>query len=329
MLVLVWLFAVNMLFLLIPAYRFYDSNIGAVGGGTNVYIYGALKYKDNIVLSPTDSKYNPFHYQNSGSDNNGDYLYYFNEGVGIPFTIMLNGVTDTYKWKNLDDGKEYDADYVWCEKWSGSSWIQIHIELVLLASTTYAITYNYTGDLTNSDMIDSDWSGTPAKKYTTGSETSLILPSRAKYKFEGWYTKADCSGTALTSLSATFDTTGYDETIPLYGKWTKTQSVININVAVTGASSSYGNEIILYLISGGKVQSQIVATSGKEIVLTQSVGENYAILVSKPYMWSMTVTGDCTQDTANKNKFSYAVTKTDASITLTFSGGASSSMIAV
>ncbi len=326
MLVLVWLFVVNMLFLLIPAYRFYDSNIRAVGGGTNVYIYGALKYKDNIVLSPTNSEYISFHYQSSGSDSNGDYLYYMNEAVRIPFTIMLNGVTDTYKWKDLDDGKEYDADHVWCETFDGNSWIQIHIELVLIASTTYTITYNYTGDLINSDMLDSDWSATPPQEYTTGTETQLVLPSRAKYKFEGWYTKADCSDTALSSLSAAFDTTGYDDTIPLYGKWTKVQSVITINITVTGAS---GNGVILYLINGDMVQSQIVATSGKEIVLTQSVGENYSILVSKPYMWSMTVTGDCTQDTANKNKFSYTVSKTDANITLKFSGGASSSVIVI
>ena len=190
----------------------------------------------------------------------------------------------------------------------------------------YTITYNYTGDLANADKLTTDWGGkTAPTTHTYDSATSLVLPSRTGYKFEGWYTSSVCTGTALSSLSAT----GYTANIALYGKWTKKQSVITINIVVTGASSSYGNEIILYLIIGGKVQSQIVASNGKKIVLTQSVGENYAILVSKPYMWTLTVSGDCTQDTANKNKITYTITKDNKSITLTFSGGASSSMICV
>ena len=187
----------------------------------------------------------------------------------------------------------------------------------------YTITYNYTGDLKNADKLATDWGGkTVLTTHTYDAPTQLVLPSRAKYKFDGWYTSSNCTGTKLTSLNAT----GYTANIVLYGKWTRTQSTITINITVTGAS---GNGVILYLINGDTVQSQIVATSGKEIVLTQSVGENYSILVSKPYMWSMTVTGDCTQDTANKNKFSYTVSKTDANITLKFSGGASSSVIVI
>jgi len=73
----------------------------------------------------------------------------------------------------------------------------------------------------------------------------------------------------------------------------------------------------------------MVATNGKPITLTQKVGESYSILVGKPYMWALSVSGDCTQDTANPNKIDYTVTSADKTITLTISGGASTNMIAI
>lgn len=227
--------------------------------------------------------------------------------IGYNFTGWTGDVTNSNTTFTLD-GSTLSGDITLTANW---------------VAQVYTITYNYTGDLKNADKLATDWGGkTVLTTHTYDAPTQLVLPSRAKYKFDGWYTSSNCTGTKLTSLNAT----GYTANIVLYGKWTRTQSTITINITVTGAS---GNGVILYLINGDTVQSQIVATSGKEIVLTQSVGENYSILVSKPYMWSMTVTGDCTQDTANKNKFSYTVSKTDANITLKFSGGASSSVIVI
>lgn len=76
------------------------------------------------------------------------------------------------------------------------------------------------------------------------------------------------------------------------------------------------------------VQSQIVANNNVPIILTQEIGKTYTILVSKPYMWTMTVSG-CTQDSDNKNKITYSVASTAQTITLEFSGGCASNMIAV
>jgi len=101
---------------------------------------------------------------------------------------------------------------------------------------------------------------------------------------------------------------------------------LKIAVTINGASNY---NIVLYLFKDGAVQSQMVATNGKPITLTQKIGESYSILVCKPYMWALSVSGDCTQDTTNPNKIDYAVTSADKTLNLTISGGASTNMVCI
>ena len=105
-----------------------------------------------------------------------------------------------------------------------------------------------------------------------------------------------------------------------------TTSTTTITSSVTGVESG---AIFLYITSSDGTTSQVVLTGNVSVPLTQNIGDTITILVSKPYMWTMTVSGDCTLDTANKNKITYTITKDNKNITLTFSGGASSSMICV
>ena len=104
---------------------------------------------------------------------------------------------------------------------------------------------------------------------------------------------------------------------------------VSINVSITGNYKSEASGVILYLMKDNAIQSQIVANNNVPIKLTQKIGETFTILVSKPYMWTMTVSGDCTRDDDNKNKITYIVASTSQTITLEFSGGCASSMIAV
>ena len=104
---------------------------------------------------------------------------------------------------------------------------------------------------------------------------------------------------------------------------------VSINVSITGNYKSEASGVILYLMKDNAIQSQIVANNNVPIKLTQKIGETFTILVSKPYMWTMTVSGDCTRDDDNKNKITYTVASTSQTITLEFSGGCASSMIAV
>ena len=108
-----------------------------------------------------------------------------------------------------------------------------------------------------------------------------------------------------------------------------TTNEVSIDISITGNYKSEASGVILYLMKDNVVQSQIVANNNVPIKLTQKIGETYTILVSKPYMWTMTVSGDCTRDDDNKNKITYTVASTSQTITLEFSGGCASSMIAV
>ena len=112
-------------------------------------------------------------------------------------------------------------------------------------------------------------------------------------------------------------------------KVTPTTNEVSINVSITGNYKSEASGVILYLMKDNAIQSQIVANNNVPIKLTQKIGETFTILVSKPYMWTMTVSGDCTRDDDNNNKITYTVASTAQTITLEFSGGCASSMIAV
>lgn len=74
-------------------------------------------------------------------------------------------------------------------------------------ANTYTVTYNNdSGTIANESAYT---------KYTYGTGLTLPTPARRGYSFSGWYDNADCTGTAVTAISAT--DIG-DKTF--YAKWT-------------------------------------------------------------------------------------------------------------
>ena len=77
----------------------------------------------------------------------------------------------------------------------------------------YTITYK--------DQNDAEFSGTHEEGYPTthtyGTATTLKSATKEGFSFNGWFTTADCTGTAITELEAT----GYTADITLYAKWTE------------------------------------------------------------------------------------------------------------
>ena len=87
--------------------------------------------------------------------------------------------------------------------------------------------------------------------------------------------------------------------------------------------------VVLYLMQNNVVVSQFVAEPNNPIKLTQTVGDSYVILVGKPYMWTLEVSGNCAQNADNENRIDYTVVDGVTKISLTIRGGASSSVIVI
>ena len=86
-------------------------------------------------------------------------------------------------------------------------------------ANTYTITYKDQGNATFSGAHASGYPTT----HTYGTATTLKTATKTDYDFKGWFTKSDCSGTAITSLGAT----AYTANITLYAKWEKSCTTIN------------------------------------------------------------------------------------------------------
>lgn len=97
-------------------------------------------------------------------------------------------------------------------------------ETVTLVAKWVAQTY----DIIYKDQNDADFSGTHAtgypQKHTYGSVTTLKNPTKSGFDFAGWYNNQNCTGTALTELSAT----DYTQNITLYAKWEKTKTATSL-----------------------------------------------------------------------------------------------------
>ena len=81
---------------------------------------------------------------------------------------------------------------------------------------SYTITYKDEGDASFSGTHESGYPTT----HTYGTATALKTATKNNYTFDGWFTSADCSGTAITSLGAT----AYTSNITLYAKWTRNKT---------------------------------------------------------------------------------------------------------
>lgn len=81
---------------------------------------------------------------------------------------------------------------------------------------SYTITYKDEGDVSFTGTHESGYPTT----HTYGAATTLKSATKNDYTFDGWFTSADCSGTAITTLGAT----AYTSNITLYAKWTRNKT---------------------------------------------------------------------------------------------------------
>ena len=111
-----------------------------------------------------------------------------------------------------------------------------------IASKTYTLTSNVTitpiwtpntYNITYKDQGNVTFSGTHASGHPTthtyGTATTLKSPTKNNYTFGGWFTSSNCSGSAISSLSAT----GYTADITLYAKWTINTHTVDYGVCST------------------------------------------------------------------------------------------------
>lgn len=98
---------------------------------------------------------------------------------------------------------------------------------VTATAAGYTITANFAGDqyvITYKDQGGSAFSGTQTSAPTThtyGTATTLKIPTKTGYTFNGWFTVQDCSsGQVGTASAASLSATGYTSNITLYAKWT-------------------------------------------------------------------------------------------------------------
>ena len=104
----------------------------------------------------------------------------------------------------------YKADGTSAKPWTETSVTELYAKWT---ANQYTITYK---DQNNADFSGIHASGYPTT-HTYGTATTLKDATKTGYTFDGWFTKSDCSGTAVTSLGATT----YTSDITLYAKWTE------------------------------------------------------------------------------------------------------------
>ena len=101
---------------------------------------------------------------------------------------------------------------------------------VTATASGYTITANFAGDqyrITYKDQGNVNYSGNnegslPAT-HTYGTATDLVNGTKEGFTFDGWYTDAECTGEAVTSIGATAKTSNFT----LYAKWTEKMSALS------------------------------------------------------------------------------------------------------
>lgn len=112
----------------------------------------------------------------------------------------------------------------------------------------YTITYKDGG---NTTFSGTHASGYPTK-HTYGTATTLKTATKSGYRFDGWFTTSNCSGTAVTSLGATT----YTDNITLYAKWTAVYGITTVNGSYGTLSASPTTAV-----SGGTVTFTAAVTN--------------------------------------------------------------------
>lgn len=216
-----------------------------------------------IIYSGDNNVDNPLHIVASVT---GDYIFYFDAVnnklfVECPHTVTFNAnghgtapaaQVVTYGSTASNPGTlsvtGYTHDGSWyttsacTTAWNFSS--AITEDKILYAKWTanpYSITYLDQGGTT--------FSGTHAASYPTthtyGTATSLDSPTKVGYNFGGYFTNSSCTGTAVTSLSAS----GYTANITLYAKWTEKTYTVTYNKGTASGVSGNNTSATKYHFS--------------------------------------------------------------------------------
>ena len=109
--------------------------------------------------------------------------------------------------------------------WTGSNGTtkQTSVSITKGSTGNKSYTANWTANqynITYKDQGNAAFSGTHASgyptKHTYGTATALKGASKDYYRFDGWFTNQNCTGSAITSIGAT----AFSADITLYAKWT-------------------------------------------------------------------------------------------------------------
>lgn len=109
--------------------------------------------------------------------------------------------------------------------WTGSNGTtkQTSVSITKGSMGNKSYTANWTANqynITYKDQGNAAFSGTHASgyptKHTYGTATALKGASKDYYRFDGWFTNQNCTGSAITSIGAT----AFAADITLYAKWT-------------------------------------------------------------------------------------------------------------
>lgn len=131
--------------------------------------------------------------------------------------------------------------------------------------------------------------------YTEGETITLVDPVLAGYTFDGWFDNAECTGTKITEISASYTTD-----ITLYAKFTKDSSakVTKWKLVTDASSLKVGDEIVIAsnskgAIAGslsGKFLTVVEATfnSGKSEITSSIASESIFVLGGEVDKWTLT-----------------------------------------
>ena len=99
-------------------------------------------------------------------------------------------------------------------------------------------------------------------------------------------------------------------------KWGSATAQTTFESVVTGDNAS---AVFVYIMSADGVVTQFALVGNDSTVLTQNIGDTITILVSKPYMWSMSISG--AGGIQNGTRYTYIVPSSASTITINLSGG--------
>ena len=123
---------------------------------------------------------------------------------------------------------------------------------------SYNINYYDYGGSAFSGTHESDY----AMTHTNGVTTTLDVPTKTGYTFDGWYDNQNCTGEPITELSAG---TIYSGDINLYAKWKLAEISLTLNC------TNYSNQnYFVYIYEGNVLKSQMFVQGQATIKLAYS-----------------------------------------------------------